>query len=98
MIEEAKIPPLEDASEPDDELVEMEENLHRAPLEWEDDEFERKRSHLDDVPLPQIRDQPFMEMALMTDGGGAYIWCIMAGSHMCGTSAGTAGERVEESW
>ena len=35
----------------DDEPGEMEENLHLAPLELEHNEFQRKRSHLDDVPL-----------------------------------------------
>ena len=51
VIEEAEIPCLGIASDPDDDPVEMEEILHPAHLALEDDEMERKRSHLDDVPL-----------------------------------------------
>ena len=43
VIEEAEIPRLGSASEGDDEPLEMEENLHSAPPELEDDEL--------DVPL-----------------------------------------------
>ena len=39
MIEEADIARLENASDADDDLVEVEENLHPAPLTLEDDAF-----------------------------------------------------------
>ena len=83
--EKAEIPRLEHASDSDHKPVEVEENLHPAPLAL-DDELERNRSHSYNVPrqrkrtrkksLPQIRDQPvgavhlpYSVMALMTDGG-----------------------------
>ena len=41
-IEEAEIPRLENATDPDDEPFEMEEHLHLVLLILEDDELERE--------------------------------------------------------
>ena len=81
VIEEAEVPRLENASDAADEPVEMQENLHPAPVTLEDDELERKSSHWTDVPLhrkrsrkgslPQIQGQPVGTGTPSVPGDGA---------------------------
>ena len=115
VIEEAEIPRVGNASDADDTLVEMDEDLHPAPLRLEGDELERQRSHLNDVPLhikrirkgllSEIRDQTVEAERLPYLADGAddtqrrkIFLGIIADSHMCATSVGTPGIRVDDTW